>query len=165
MKRSLLILTGAALAAAAVFASSSLRAAPGPSKRVAKSACGFASLPRATSVGEQSFYGHIRSLKRSGRRYLLRFDPEWFLTGATASQASLEDTGTRDVPNDVYLRDESHRLLTFLVPASAHVTVLQHATCSTAVSVARLARSIPPAGFWLRVRIDTVRSIDQQYHP
>jgi hypothetical protein len=110
-------------------------------------------------------YGHIKSLTRKGGRYELRFDPAWWLTGATASQASFEDTGTRDVPNDYYVVEEGHRLLTFLVPATAHVTVLVRGTCTTRITVAQLAKSVPPAGFWIRVRIDVVRSLDQQYRP
>ncbi|MGB2954111.1 MAG: hypothetical protein WBB74_12080 [Gaiellaceae bacterium] len=165
MKPSLIILTAVAIVVAAVSGSSRLAAAPPSSPEVAKPACTFASLPRATSVGEQALYGHIKSLTRKGRRFVLRFDPAWQLSGVTASRAALEDTGSSEVPNDTYTRDESHRLLTYLVPATAHVTVLTHATCSTSTTVAKLAKSVPPAGFWIRVRIDTVRSIDQQYHP
>jgi hypothetical protein len=122
-------------------------------------------LPPAAAAGEFTMYGHIKSLTRRGARFELRFDPAWWLTGATAGQASFEDTGSRDVPNDYYVLEEGHRLLTFLVPANAHVTVLRHGTCTTPITVARLARSIPPDGFWIRVRIDTVRSLDQQYRP
>jgi hypothetical protein len=62
--------------------------------------------------------------------------------------------------------DGMHKLLTFLVPASARVTVLTHATCSTRTTVARLASSTTPRRrFWIQVRIDSVRSIDEQYHP
>jgi hypothetical protein len=122
-------------------------------------------LPPAAAAGELALYGHIRSLTRNGARFVLRFDPALLLSGATASQASFEDTGSRDVPNDYYVVDESHRLLTFLVPASAHVTVLARGTCTIPTTVAKLAKSVPPAGFWIRVRIDTVRSLDEQYRP
>ena len=154
MKQSLLILIGVTVAATA--------ASPSPATR---SACTFATLPRAASAGEQTLYGHIRSLKSNGRRFVLRFDPAWYLTGTTATRAKLEDTGSGDVANDVYVRDSDHRLLTYVVPATARVTVLTHATCSTRTTVARLAKSAPSAGFWILVRNDTVRSIDQQYHP
>jgi hypothetical protein len=136
-----------------------------PTASATKHGCGFASLPRATSVGEQSLYGHIRSLVRKGRRFELRLDPAWLLTGATAARAALEDTGSSDVPNDTYTREESHKLLTYRVAANTPVTVLKNTTCSTHVTVASLARSGRPAGFWLRVRGDSVRAIDQQYHP
>jgi len=110
----------------------------------AKGGCTFATLPRATPAGQQSRYGHINSLTRKGNHYVLRFDPAWLLSGLTATRASLEDTGSGEVPNDTYTRDERHKLLTFLVPASARATVLTHATCSTRITVARLARSATP---------------------
>jgi hypothetical protein len=132
----------------------------------AAGACGqLLLLPRAAAAGETTLYGHIKSLTRKGGRYELRFDPAWWLTGATAKRAKLEDTGSGDVANDYYVVEEGHRLLTFLVPAGAHVTVLVRGTCTTPVTVSQLARSVPPAGFWIRIRIDTVRSIDQQYRP
>ena len=68
--------------------------------------------------------------------------PRLLLSGITASRAALEDTGSADVPNDTYTRDETHKLLTFLVPARALVTVLTHATCSTPATVAKLAKSV-----------------------
>ena len=160
MKPALVIPVAVAIVVAAVSASS--RASVAPHTR---SACTFVTLPRAASAGEQTLYGHVKRLVRKGRRYELRFDPAWLLTGVTATRAALEDTGSGDVPNDVYTRDESHRPLTYLVPATARVTVLTHGTCSTRTTVARLARSVPPAGFWIRARGDRVDSIDQQYHP
>jgi hypothetical protein len=164
--KSLVIIIAVALLAGAASAASDPSAKPAvASSPQARHACTFATLPRAAAAGEQSVYGHIKSLTRKGRRYVLRFDPAWLLSGVTASRAALEDTGSSDVPNDTYTRDETHKLLTYLVPARARVTVLRHATCSTRITVAQLARSTPSAGFWLSVRIDSVRSIDQQYHP
>jgi hypothetical protein len=154
-----MLLSLAALAAAAFTA-----AAPGSSPR-GRAACTFATLPRAAAAGEQSLYGHISSIRRTNGHFVLRFDPAFLLTGMAASRAALEDTGSADVPNDNYTVDESHRLLVFPVPASAKVTVIRRGTCSTATTVARLARSIPAAGFWIKIRNDTVQSIDQQYHP
>jgi len=56
--------------------------------------------------------------------------------------------------------------LTFLVPEGAQATVLTHATCSTKTTVAKLAKSTTPRRrFWIRVRNDTVQSVDEQYHP
>jgi hypothetical protein len=164
MKSSLIILaTAVAVIAMVSSASATSRHAAAPA---AKQSCSFATLPRATPAGQQSLYGHISSLSPRGNHYVLRFDPAWLLSGVTASRASLEDTGSGDVPNDTYTRDETHKLLTFLVPAGAHVTVLTHATCSTRTTVAKLAKSTTPRRrFWIRVRIDTVRSIDEQYHP
>ena len=164
MKSSLIILATAVAVAGVVSATSA------PSRSVAASAakhsCTFATLPRATPAGQQSLYGHISSLTRRGDHYVLRFDPAWLLSGVTASRAALEDTGSGDVPNDTYARDETHKLLTFLVPASAQVTLLTHSTCSTPTTVAKLAKSTTlRRRFWIRVRIDTVRSVDEQYHP
>jgi hypothetical protein len=128
-------------------------------------------------------YGHIVKLTRSGRRYVLRFDPAWWLGGVTAGRAAFEDTGSRDVPNDYYIVDEGHRLLTYLVPAGARATVITNPGTaglrSTRVSVAELAQIVKGRnpkrralydtgnhlGFWIRVDLDTVRSLDQQYQP
>ena len=164
MKSSLVILaTAAAVVIMVSAASATSRPAATPA---AKQSCTFATLPRATPAGQQSLYGHISSLIRKGNHYVLRFDPALLLSGVTASRAALEDTGSADVPNDTYARDETHKLLTFLVPANAPVTVLTHGTCSTRRTVVKLASSATPRRrFWIRVRIDTVRSIDEQYHP
>jgi hypothetical protein len=164
MKSSLIIL-GVAVAvvgfASATSAPSRSTAAPAAAR-----SCTFATLPRATPAGQQSLFGHISSLTRRGNRYVLRFDPAWLLSGVTASRAALEDTGSSDVPNDTYTRDETHKLLTFLVPAGVNVTVLTHSTCSTRTTVAKLAKSATPRRrFWIGVRNDTVRSVDEQYHP
>jgi hypothetical protein len=159
MKPSLLLLAAVSILAA-VAASSRASSAT-----LSRSSCRLASLPPASAAGEQTLYGHVRSLVRKGRRFELRFDPAWLLTGVTATRASLEDTGSSDVPNDTYTRDESHRLLTFLVPPTARVTVLARGTCSARTTVAKLAASRSRVTFWIRVRGDTVRSIDQPYHP
>jgi hypothetical protein len=159
------IILATAVAVIAIVSSASATSQH-PAAPAAKQSCSFATLPRATPTGQQSLYGHISSLGRSGNHYVLRFDPAWLLSGVTASRASLEDTGSGDVPNDTYTRDETHKLLTFLVPADAHVTVLTHATCSTRTTVAKLVKSTTPRRrFWIRVRIDNVRSIDEQFHP
>src|ERR1044072_8062487 len=154
MKTSLIILAAALAAVAGGSAApASSRPAFGPG---GKRSCTFARLPRATPAGQQSLYGHISSLTRKGDHYVLRFDPAWLLSGVTASRAALEDTGSGDVPNDTYTRDETHKLLSFLVPANARVTVLTHVTCSTRITVAKLAKSASPRRrFWIQVRIDT----------
>jgi hypothetical protein len=146
---------------------------------------GFALLPRAAPAGQMTFYGHITSLKRSGGVYLMRFDPAWFTSGITANTAAYEDgvIGKGDVmPNDNYVRDESHKTLLYKVSSNAHVTVLVNkgtaGISATPISVPQLARivagnTVPgvklfeplDSGIWIRVRIDTVNSIDQQYHP
>ena len=140
-------------------------------------------LPPATRAGQFALYGHIKSLTRKGSRYELRFDPALWLVGRTGQRAAVEDGVVRPgepVPNDVYTRDETHRLLTFVVPANARATVVTHepgGIQSAAVPVAELAQIVrgrnprrrpifgAGMGFWIRVAVDRVESLDQQYHP
>ena len=124
-------------------------------------------------------FGHIASLKQSGRRWLLRFDPEVMLTGRTASDYAFEKTGSHDVPNDHMFLDPDHQLLTFVVPASARATVMTNTKNirATPVSIALLAQVVaghppkrlalfePQAAFWIVVKTDTVVELDQQYQP
>jgi hypothetical protein len=127
---------------------------------------------------ETVLFGHIESLTRKGSGYELRFDPALLLTGETASVAAAEDGAVapgEPVPNDNYVVDEGHRLFTYRVPATAKVTVLATSPESTPITVAELAQIVAgehgplwepiETGFWLRARIDTVLSLDQQYHP
>ncbi len=124
-------------------------------------------------------FGYVKSLTRTGTDYKMRFDPAWFLTGITANTAAAEDgvvAPGQPVPNDNYVVDEGHRLLTFIVPATTHVTVLTNPgqITSTSVTVAQLADIVHghgdinlfepiETGFWVTVSADTVRSLDQQY--
>jgi hypothetical protein len=129
-------------------------------------------------------YGHVSSLTRSGDRYELRFDPAWFTTGETANTAAAEDglvAPGEPVPNDNYRVEEGHRLLTYLVPTDARVTVLTRTSDGsdfgpTHISVAELAELVEggapvelfeplDTGVWLRVHVDTVCTIDHQYLP
>jgi hypothetical protein len=127
------------------------------------------------------FYGHIQTLTRKGGHYEMKFDPAWWLTGLAAQRAKLEDTGSRDVPNDYYIVEEGHRLLTFAVTPSARVTVLVGGGASRArVSVAELAQIVRgrnpmhrrlserKAGFWIRIGVGLLSpavTLDQQYQP
>jgi hypothetical protein len=179
MKKSLIFVAAAVLLAAMVFASSRLFAASGPeaasaSSEVAVKPCG---------PTEVALYGHIKSLAPKGDHFEMRFDPAWFLNGVTASQAKLEDTGSTDVPNDNYVVEEGHRLLTYLVPSTARITVLSRtgklpgpgfpSTAITASQLAQLVDGKEPiklaepleSGFWMHVSIDTVCSLQQQYRP
>jgi hypothetical protein len=131
-------------------------------------------------------FGHIKSLTSKGDHYELRFDPAWFLSGETANAAAAEDGAVepgQPVPNDNYVVEEGHRLLTYLVPPAAHVTVLVKGAAldnggfgSKAISVAQLAQLVKgeepvelfeplESGIWLRVHIDTPCSVEQQYRP
>jgi hypothetical protein len=135
-------------------------------------------LPPAAPVGQLVVYGHIRSLALAGGRYELRLDPALWLTGVTAARAKLEDTGSADVPNDYYIREEGRRLLTFRVAPAAQVRVLSRTLETITVPVAELARIVRGEkprrplfdrqnglGYWARVDGDVVRSLDQQYQP
>jgi hypothetical protein len=123
-------------------------------------------------------FGHIASIKRRHGAYMLRFDPAQYLTGVTASDAVLEDTGSSDVPNDAYVVDEGHRLFSYRVPADARVSVLADGVEASPITVAQLAQLLKggdplghplfeplETGVWILVEIDTIRSIDQQYVP
>ena len=133
------------------------------------------------SVGpprEVVVYGYIRSMKQKGSSYDLRFDPALLLTGKTANQAALEDTGSSDVPNDNYTVNESKRTYLYIVPSTASVRVLTSGSNlnGTPITVAQLAQLVAgqkpvklfeplDSGIWLRYANDTVESLDQQYHP
>jgi len=135
---------------------------------------------------EMTLYGHIRSLARTGHGFELRFDPALWLTGVTAERAAVEDGRLQPgepVPNDYYIRDESHRLLTYVVARGARVTVVTRgARTTTPITVAELAQIIAGRnpqhrpllirgnhlGFWIRVAKrdpNAVVSLDEQYQP
>jgi len=140
----------------------------------------FLLLPPAAPAGQMVLYGHVKKLAKSGGHYVMRFDPAMFTSGITASVAHKEDTGSSEVPNDNYTVEESHRLYTYLLPANARVTVLtNHGTAgisATVIPAAELYRIVNggphrklfeplDSGVWIRVRIDTVKELDQQYQP
>ena len=137
----------------------------------------------ATACGDRSF-GHIATLTPDGDGYRMRFDPAWFTSGETANVAAAEDGVVepgQPVPNDNYRIEEGHRLLTYLVPADTPVTVLTRegdpqSFGATPITVAELAQLVDgetpvelyeplDTGVWIRVHIDTVCTIDQQYVP
>jgi hypothetical protein len=139
-----------------------------------------ASQPSERPVGAGTLYGHIRSLTRTGRSFQMRFDPAWWLSGRPAERAKLEDTGSADVPNDYYIVEEGHRLLTYVVPATARVTVLTGGVQTTRITVSELAEIVkgrnprhrrlfePKAGFWIQVGArypSPVLALYQQYQP
>lgn len=126
-------------------------------------------------------FGYIRSLRRTRDGFELRFDPAWLLSGITANAAAAEDGAVepgQPVPNDHYVVDEGHRVLTYRVAPTAHVTVLAKGVSGTQITVSQLAQLVRgknplgrplfeplSTGFWILVDIDTVRSLEQQYHP
>lgn len=135
--------------------------------------------------GDQSFYGHIVSLKQSGGGYLMQFDPAWYLSGITANVAAAQDEHVacapvkcQPVPDDHYIVDESHRALTFTVPAAVNGYVLTPkqyfngerigaADLAAIVAGTSSIKLFEPltSGVWLSVHIDTVTSFKQQYQP
>jgi hypothetical protein len=147
----------------------------------ALAAWAIASLPLFSPPTQITQFGYVASVSKKGRGYLLRFDPALWLEGQTANVAAAEDGEVapgRPVPNDYYIRNPDKKLLTYKLPANAHVTVLKNLQ-TTKVSVAKLAQLLKTAtgcspyllklpcrlGFWLRYSIDTVKALDQQYQP
>ena len=144
-------------------------------------------LAASTAPRQDVLYGHIKSLKRVGGRYEMRFDPALFLQGTAAERAAVEDkmiAPGEPVPNDYYIVDEGHRLLTFVVARNAHVTVLTRQGSpplgSTAITVSELAQLLagknpnhrqltePKAGYWIRIGAkypNPAIALDQQYQP
>jgi hypothetical protein len=137
----------------------------------------------AQACGDRTF-GHIRSLVHRRDHYDLRFDPAWFTSGETANAAAADDGAVepgQPVPNDNYVVDESRRTLKYFVRPGAPVTVLVNnptGILSTPISVSELAQIVRTgesgrrrlfepleSGVWIRSRIDTVCSLDQQYRP
>ena len=126
------------------------------------------------------FFGNIASLDRRGARWEIRVDPAAFLEGETARRAAIEDGAIepgQPVANDYYVRNDSKRLLTFLVAPAARVTVITDGTRATRISLTELSALVkgrnprkrklfgPRNGFWIEVRGDTVLSMNQQYRP
>src|SRR5262249_31153720 len=120
---------------------------------------------------QQALFGHIQSLQRKAGRWELRFDPAWFLGGDTANAAA-----GQVVPNDYYVLDEGHPVLTYHLADGAGVLGPGQGVQGKRISVADLARELDgtsavplfeplDSGVWITVRIDTVRSIVQQYRP
>ena len=174
MKPSLALLAVLALTAAATIALARLSPAP------AASSAPIAKTPPRVVVQ----YAHVKSLRRTGGRFIMRVDPALWLSGVTAYHAAVEDKAIAPgdaVPNDYYIRDSDHRLLTYRVPSNARVTVLTRGGSgplpTTTISVAEFAQIVqgknpkrrrllePKAGFWLRIAVDKVLSLDQQYQP
>jgi hypothetical protein len=148
----------------------------------------FGDEPGTKTVVEEPYgdrtFGHIASLTAQGDHFELRFDAAWFTSGETANTAAAEDGAVapgEPVPNDNYVIEEGDRLLTYVVPADAHVTVLTREGDpanfgATSIPVSELERIVNggehrelfeplDTGVWIRVHVDTVCSLDQQYRP
>jgi hypothetical protein len=177
MKQSRVLLSTIALLAAAASASSAGRGTA------------FAQPAAAAPTGHSVFFGHIRALVRKGGRFEMRFDPAWLLHGVAAERAAVEDKVIAPgdpVPNDYYVVEEGHRLLTFVVAQKASVTILTRGAPRTKITVSELAQILSGKnprnrpllgtlrgfgsgfGFWIRVGDkypNPVLSLDQQYQP
>lgn len=181
-RRSVLLVVVPVAAAAAVLVGSGSIFGSDSSRATARSSSAAA----RPCVGDNVLFGHIKSLTPKGDHFEVRFDPAWFLSGVTANTAAAEDGAVepgQPVPNDNYVVEEGHRLLTYLVPTTAHVTVLAKGAAldnrdfaSKAISVAQLAQLVDgeepvdlyeplESGIWMRVHIDTACSLEQQYRP
>jgi hypothetical protein len=166
----LAIVAGVAIVATAVFAA--LYFAKDTGTEAAAAPCG------------DRIFGHVSSLTKKDDGYELRLDPAWFTSGVTANEAAAEDGVVEQgepVPNDNYRIEEGHRLLTYLVDPDAPVTVLTRQgdpanVGATPITVAELAELVDgekpvelfeplDTGVWIRVNVDTVCAVDQQYQP
>jgi hypothetical protein len=140
----------------------------------------FLLLPPAAPAGQMVLYGHIKKLTPTGGHYLLGFDPAMFTSGLTASVAHKQDTGSSEVPNDNYVVEEGHRVFWYVLPSTAKITVLTNqgtkgisATPISARELSNIVNGGPhrklfeplASGIWIRIRIDTVKELDQQYQP
>ena len=135
--------------------------------------------PRPPNV----LFGHVTSMTRTDAGFEVKFDPAWWLSGVAAQRAALEDTGSSDVPNDYYIVDEAHRLLTVPVSPDARITVVTHGDNgigSAAVSPAELVEIVKGTNpehrplfsaklpFWLQLGEkypNGAQTLDQQYQP
>ena len=159
-----------AIVAAAIFASLAF-GTDSATKTVAVKPCG------------DRIFGHIKALEPSDDHYRLSFDPAWFTSGITANSAAAQDGAVEPgqaVPNDNYVVDESDRVLTYIVPDTARVTVITRGGAGplgeTPSTVSELDRIVNggehvelfeplDSGVWIRVHGDTVCTLDQQYRP
>jgi hypothetical protein len=137
----------------------------------------------AAPCGEQRLFGHVSALARKNGHLELRFDPALLTTGVTANTAAAEDGAVppgQPVPNDSYVIDESHRLLTYKVDPAARVTVLTRngpgPLGETPIGLTELEHIVNggphralfeplDSGVWIKVHVDNVCSLDQQYRP
>jgi hypothetical protein len=171
-----------------------------PLAAVAAIAAGCGATTRTVTVGTQAqtappaalwIYGHATSVERAGGRYLLRFDPAFLATGITANAAAAAAEGRTcrpaacpPVPNDNFTVDRAHENLVFVLPTTAHGTVLTRNGAAggpfpgTRIDAAQLATLVGngkapgltlfeplDSGLWLLVHGDTIRSFAQQYRP
>ncbi len=127
-------------------------------------------------------FGHIVKLRREGAHWVMRFDPALILSGRTANVAAVADGAIARgevVPNDNYVRDHDHALLTYVVADTARVRVFTRPGDKfgqSTIGVAELAKVLNgtskihmfeplSTGVWINYHVDTVNRIQQEYHP
>jgi hypothetical protein len=160
MKRSLVILAAGIIAVAAAGSTIAALSSSAP----------------AGKPKQMALYGHVKSIAPHGRRLELRFDPALWLTGVAAERAC----GCSPVPNDYFVVDETHRLLTFVVRRDATVTIVTAHDYATPITVGELGQIVagknpkhrdllePKAGFWIRIGArypNPIVALGQQYQP
>jgi hypothetical protein len=111
----------------------------------------------------------------SSPRRLVTFDVVQLFLGKAAATAAAQDHAPEvPPPNDVWIRNVSHRLRTLPVAAAAPITVnvlsapiTGDSTKNLPVTLARLGRfkDLEMGVFWLTVRRDVVTGIAEQYLP
>ena len=175
MKRLLILLAFAA--AAAVVAAIALASSGRTSSTRAGGRISPTNLPTAAPTGQMTLYGHIKTLKRVGGRIEMRFDPAWVTQGLTARRAFFADTGVRVMPGKYYYIEAGHRLLTYIVAPSATIRIVTNngtGPMLTPIKLSELMRIVNggphrklweplSTGVWIRVGVDTIREINQQY--
>jgi hypothetical protein len=142
-------------------------------------------LPIAAPPAVQTQFGYIRSLALKGGSYQLKLNPAFFLQGDTADAAAVaagELKPGQSVPDDYFIvRVPAKTVLTYRVLPGTPVTVLTINSRSRRITVRQLAqilRGTSPLkprlmdrgprfflGYWLRIRVDRVISINQQFQP
>jgi len=183
MRLAVVLLATATAAAAAVAVSARVVAAP--AAPAARREASLERLPPAARAGQEVLWGHIKSIARRNGRFEMKFDPAWLLKGVAAERAAVEDGVLRPgepVPNDSYVVEEGHRLVTYVVSPRARVTLVGRGLDTIVVPVSELAQIVKGRnprrrplfdrarglGYWIRVSDkypNAVISLDQQYQP
>jgi len=111
----------------------------------------------------------------SSRRRLVTFDVIQLFLGEAATIAAAQDHAPEvPPPNDVWIRNVSHRLRTLPVASAAPITlnvlsspITGSSTKNLSVSLTRLGqfRDLEAGVFWLTVRHGVVTRITEQYLP
>ena len=133
----------------------------------------------------QTQFGYLTSLTPKGAAYQLKITPAFFLVDSAADAAAVAAGVIKPgqtVPDDYFIvRVPGKLVLTYKVPVATPVTVLTVNSRSMRITVKQLAAILKGTsplkpklmdrgpkfvlGYWLRLKADTVSSIDQQFQP